>query len=308
MIYVTQGHESSISLEIFLKSFLMLDCQEKEKITLVVNEQTLEDAYKILNLSSCKNNISLQTFLFSKSKHPQSTVALEIALDKMDFNKDILLTMPTSKDQLILNSKNKAGYTEYLRDYFKNPNIAMTFKNADSFVLLITDHVPLESVPKISKEIIVAKTEQAINGAKKYFEALKTVYFSGINPHAGENGIIGDEDKIIIDAICELKDKNPDIKFFGPYSGDVLHYYTEGKKDTLGVYMFHDQGLSYFKSKFQLIGLNISLGLPFLRMSVDHGTAFDQYGKNQAQYLGTYYLLQEALKVQQKIKRQGFYE
>jgi hypothetical protein len=91
----------------------------------------------------------------------------------------------------------------------------------------------------------------------------------------------------------ELIKKN----FIGPVSGDTLHMHESTSKKQLQVYMYHDQGLSTFKSKHGLIGLNVTMGLPFLRLSVDHGTAFDLYGKNSANISGMIFLFNHAFEV-----------
>ena len=121
---------------------------------------------------------------------------------------------------------------------------------------------------------------------------IKEVYFSGINPHCGEDGNISITDIIINAAIKKLVLSFPDIDFHEMLPGDTLHFSIKNKEQ-LFVYAFHDQGLAPFKLKYGLTGINLSLGLPFKRVSVDHGTAFNLYGKNQANYNGMLYLLDE---------------
>ncbi len=302
MIYVTQGHERGIGLEIFLKSFLLLTTQERKAITLVVDETDLNTNFKDLKLKK-ENFKGLNLFHpEKKTGTPSSSSSLLHVLSVITPN-DILVTLPTSKDQLIYNGKSLAGYTEFFREYFKNNNIAMTFKGISQNVLLITDHVALKDVTKtITLDLIVEKTHTALKFYEKYFHAFDEVIFSGINPHVGENGILGSEDKIIGTAINELKKKHT-LLFKGPYSGDTLHMHHDEKKKQLFVYMFHDQGLSQFKATHGLIGLNISMGLPFLRLSVDHGTAFDLYGKNKANATGLTFLFKQAFEVMKYVNK-----
>ncbi|MBC7712088.1 MAG: 4-hydroxythreonine-4-phosphate dehydrogenase PdxA [Rhizobacter sp.] len=304
MIYVTQGHERGIGLEIFLKSFLLLSKEEKADVTLIVEEKDLDTNLSDLRLS--KSNFKDLKTIHPKmpAKVPSSTSSLLTALELIK-PADILITLPTSKDQLILDNKNMAGYTEFFRDYFKNVNIAMTFKGLTQNVLLITDHVALKDVTTtITKKLIVDKTDTTIEFYKKYFSTFDEVVFSGINPHVGENGILGKEDFIIQDAIDELKNKHI-LQFSGPYSGDTLHMHTDENKKQLFVYMYHDQGLAQFKSHHGLIGLNISMGLPFLRLSVDHGTAFDLYGKNRANATGMIFLFKQAFEVTKYVDKRN---
>lgn len=304
MIYVTQGHERGIGLEIFLKSFLLLSKEEKEDVTLIVEEKDLDTNLSDLKLS--RKNFQDLKLLHPKLKInlPSSTSSLVTALGLIKPT-DILITLPTSKDQLILDNKNMAGYTEFFRSYYKNVNIAMTFKGHSQNVLLITDHVALKDVTKtITKKLIVDKTNTTIEFYKKYFSTFDEVVFSGINPHVGENGILGNEDSIILEAMAELKTKHS-LHFSGPYSGDTLHMHTDDNKKQLFVYMYHDQGLAQFKSHHGLIGLNISMGLPFLRLSVDHGTAFDLYGKNKANPTGMIFLFKQAFEVMKYVNKRN---
>lgn len=295
MIYVTQGHESGIGLEIFLKSFLLLSKEKKSLIRLIVDKDDLKKNFTDLKLDDrffsdliIIENIKSTTF--------SSTNSLLTALALMT-PKDILVTLPTSKDQLVLEGVHLAGYTEFFRAYFKNQNIPMTFKGLDQNVLLITDHIRLNEIShKITPELINAKIQLTLDNFNKYFFKLDEVILSGINPHAGENGLLGDEEQVIKEAMHELSKTNGDI-FRGPYSGDTLHHYLNKNRKQLFVYMYHDQGLAPFKSHYGLIGLNITLGLPFLRLSVDHGTAFDRYGKNSANIASMIYLFQQAFEV-----------
>lgn len=295
MIYVTQGHESGIGLEIFLKSFLLLSKKEKNSIRLIVDNDHLKKNLFDLNFKK-ENFRDLHIIENIPSTGLASSDSLLTALGLIK-NDDILVTLPTSKDQLIFETQKKAGYTEFFRSYFQNDNISMTFKGLSQNVLLITDHIPLREVAlKIDSNLIKEKTRITLENFQKYFYSFDEIVFSGINPHAGENGILGNEEKNIVSAIGDLTKIYGDI-FHGPFSGDTLHHHLRNDKRQLMVYMFHDQGLAQFKAQYGLIGLNISLGLPFLRLSVDHGTAFDLYGKNKANISGMLYLFKQAFEV-----------
>ncbi len=295
MIFVTEGHQSGIGLEIFLKSFLLLSEEEKKLIRLVVNKSDLNKNLTDLKLSP-KLFEDLNIIENIESTPYSSTNSLLTALNLIGPT-DILVTLPTSKDQLIFNNANYAGYTEFFRAYFNNKNISMTFKGLAQNVLLITDHIPLKKVSEIiTSDLIINKIQITLNNFKKYFFSFDEIIFSGINPHAGENGILGDEEKHIKKAIAELEKSYGKI-FNGPISGDTLHHLHNPTKNQLLVYMYHDQGLAQFKAQYGLIGLNITLGLPFLRLSVDHGTAFELYGKNKANISGMLYLFKTCFEV-----------
>lgn len=301
MIYITQGHEKGIGLEVFFKSFLTLSPNFDKQFTLIVNSQTLLENLKLLKLNYIISpgllaiqNRNLRLIEFNDQSKPQSTVALEIALKEIQHHQDTLITLPTSKDQLLINNQHCLGYTEYLRNQFNLPDLAMFFYSESLKVLLLTDHLQLKEVPDtLNENLVIKKVSSAIAQFK-----FNNIYFAGINPHAGEGGLLGLDDKIISNSIISLQKLYPQINFQGPFSGDVLHYKINSKENQLLVYSFHDQGLVLFKSQQSLMGINITLGLPFLRLSVDHGTGFDIYGKNQANYLGCFYTLKKALEFQ----------
>ncbi|WP_127715435.1 PdxA family protein [Halobacteriovorax sp. HLS] len=304
MIFITQGHEKAVGLEVFLRSFVLLSKQHQKSITLVCCKDTL---IKNLNLLNFSFEISEKLFLFcnsalkiiefKKDEISESTRSLEIALSKIKKG-DILLTLPTSKDQLILEGQNCKGYTEFLRKRFLNENLCMVFRAFNHTTLLITDHIPLSQVPStVTRELIESKVNTCINYLDKYFNTVDEVIISGLNPHCGENGLLGTEDSVIDDAVKEL---NKSIKVIGPVSGDTLHFHNNININQLKVYIYHDQGLAPFKNQFKTIGLNITFGLPFIRMSVDHGTAFDLYGRGVADFSGCYYMLKEAIKLDKK--------
>lgn len=301
MIRVTQGHELGIGTEVFIKSFCLLTACEQEQFIFYTDKSTLEKNLVNIGLNYIIKSSSVEfcgstlRCHFLSKEGQQSEVSLREALSGIT-SKDILLTLPTSKDQLQYQGQNFSGYTEYLRNYYKK-ELSMVFSSGEENVLLVTDHIPLSKVSStINSELINKKVQLTLDNFKKYFDPIKKVFFSGINPHSGENGMLGHEEKEIEKSISTLSQTYSELVFSGPISGDTL-YLSEKAPQNLDVYMFHDQGLSVFKSKNYVKGLNITLGLPFLRMSVDHGTAFDLYGKNKANYIGCHFLLKTSLKV-----------
>ncbi len=290
MIYVSQGHEKSVSLEVFLKTYLLLGKKFQKKIILYCFKDSLIDTLKTMNIvfkiQDSLVTFSQATLLCSFQTNrllPQSTVCLESILDIIKKD-DTLVTLPTSKDQLILNGELLHGHTEYFRKKFLNSNMSMCFISHNINLLLLTDHIPLKEVThKIKEKLVEDKITNTLKGLKRINRNISEIIFSGINPHAGEDGILGTEDNII----KRYVEKNQTAK--GPFSGDITHTYHRNINQLL-VYAYHDQGLAYFKSQFSHAGINITFGLPFIRISVDHGTAFGLYGKNQANYFGSFYL------------------
>ena len=310
MILVTQGHENSISIEVFLKSFLLLPSHEQNNILFFVFKDSLEKTLKLLKFNyvfSDKAVLIGQSLLkcsfLRNLDEPQSTVALKQAIRSIKNDQDILLTLPTSKDQLYYEKKLTKGHTEFLRSYFKKENLSMVFSANNENILLISDHIPLNKVSEfIKSKVIIEKISDSIFHFKQYFSPITEVFISGLNPHAGENGLLGNEEQEIQTAILKLIDLYPNIKFEGPIPGDGIHL-KKIKKEAhqLYVYMYHDQGLSPFKQKHGLVGLHMTFGLPFLRMSVDHGTGFEIYGKRKANPIGCYHLLKKSLIIQNKL-------
>lgn len=284
MIYISQGHEKGIGLEVFFKSILSLG--NTKNYILVAFRKSIEETLNSLqvNYSFSEKHLILNKFLKLSFIEPtfkdsETISCLNYCLDIMTSN-DVLFTLPSSKDQFISDNLQSNGHTEYFREYFKIKDLSMFFNLNDSNVLLLSDHIPLKNVSTfLTEEIIINKVMNCLK-----FKQFKDVYFSGINPHAGEEGLLGNEDKIINKAINKLKANYKNINFHGPLSGDTLYF--NKSLDNLLVYSFHDQALAAFKTHNKLFGANITLGMPFIRYSVDHGTAFNLFGKNVADYRG----------------------
>ncbi|MFH1791428.1 MAG: 4-hydroxythreonine-4-phosphate dehydrogenase PdxA [Candidatus Omnitrophota bacterium] len=194
-----------------------------------------------------------------------------------------LVTAPISKYSL-----KKAGYrftahTEILGHLTGSRRVAMIF-SADAFRLaLVTRHVPL------SKVASVLSAEKICGTTKLFYDALRELFkirrprigIAGLNPHAGESGTMGDDEKrIIMPAVRALQKDLDGIR--GPYPADTLFHDLYKRKLDGVVCMYHDQGLVPFKMLFFDEGVNLTLGLPFVRTSPDHGTAFDIAGKGAA--------------------------
>jgi 4-hydroxythreonine-4-phosphate dehydrogenase len=228
-----------------------------------------------------------------KNSHSESMNSLSSAI-KTITNDDILITMPTSKNEINDGQKQYSGHTHYFRENV-NSSASMLFKYKNTYCLLISDHIPLSEVHEIKPEQFEQCFTQSYNSIQKKFSFNGDVYFAGLNPHAGEDGLLGDEEKKHQQVLDNIAHKYHLNNNFIP--ADTIHYLHSTSRDQLFVYFYHDQGLTFFKNTFGLFGINITLNLPFLRFSVDHGTAFDLYKKNSANFLGTYYVINEALKI-----------
>jgi 4-hydroxythreonine-4-phosphate dehydrogenase len=304
MILVTQGHESGIGLEVYLKSLIMGPSSWTTHSILYCSRDTLKKTITKLKFPGeiTEKGIRFPTGLLqchwlTPSKLPQSSVAMYEALAEIDSNSaNVLFTLPTTKNDLI-NPKNKKqfflGHTEFLRHRYKDDNLGMFFTSPSLDVLLLTDHIPLNRVCKsATPSSLRAKMALSIKSLKVIEPRLKNIYYSGLNPHAGEDGVLGGEEKKLKNVFKSLGDKK--LKIEGPFPGDSLFSQRRDHHDLL-VYMFHDQGLAPFKARMGTIGANITLGLPFVRLSVDHGTAFSLYGKNVANSTGAYFCMRKAM-------------
>lgn len=257
-------HQKSISLEVFLKAFVCLNRYEQSKIVLHVFKETLISSLKICGFSynfeedKVLYQMSvLNIKLLNAQNVSESTASLLSAIEETEKNNNnnILFTLPTSKNQLTYKGITVSGHTDFFRKFYSNNEIGMLFYKKPESILLLTDHIPINKVSEILTEaFILKKVTSCIVSYLKINPAAKRIVFAGINPHAGEDGIIGHEDKYIINSIQKLKNSMPELYFDGPISGDTLHM----TKYDLAIYAYHDQALSRFKSENKFLGLNIS--------------------------------------------------
>jgi 4-hydroxythreonine-4-phosphate dehydrogenase len=194
-----------------------------------------------------------------------------------------LVTAPVNKEKINKSGIRFQGHTEYLAKVTNTKIFAMMLCGGPLKVTTVTRHVPLK---KVSSILTSAKIIEAVRltyyGLKKYFGIAKPkIGICALNPHCGEGGKIGREEQdIIMPAIKKIKRFIPGIQ--GPIPGDVIFYKAyNGKLDAV-ISMYHDQGLGPLKMVAFEKGVNVTLGLPFIRTSPDHGTAYDIAGKNIA--------------------------
>lgn len=195
---------------------------------------------------------------------------------------DVLLTAPINKYNIQSEEFNFPGHTDYLAKEF-NENALMFMIHDNLRVGLMTDHVPVNEVSKHLNEELIARKVTVINETlKKDFRIEKPkIAVLGLNPHAGDNGVIGKEDEEIIKpALKKIYDSG--VLVFGPYSADSFFGSNQYKLYDAVLAVYHDQGLIPFKTMSFGNGVNYTAGLSKVRTSPDHGTAFDIAGKNKA--------------------------
>ena len=301
-IIIILGEPNSISSEIFLKSLNYIK-KTKLKFIIIGNYSLLEKQANYLNFKinvkfklSEINSLENVKFNFINIDYEQSK-PFNLKINNSDtfvkkcFEHAVILlkkklvtgliNLPINKSKF---SKNKyKGITEYIADKTNNRNKEnMLLFNENFSVLPLTTHIPLK---KVYKEISYKKIEKACKNINNfYLKTIKRKKFKigilGLNPHNGENGYIGNEEKkIIIPAINKLKKKYPII---GPLSPDTSFLQREKLQIDVLIGHYHDQILTTFKTKFDLDAINITIGLPFIRISPDHGVGTEIIGKGVA--------------------------
>jgi 4-hydroxythreonine-4-phosphate dehydrogenase len=198
--------------------------------------------------------------------------AVEPALNK---EVDAIVTAPISKESLKMAGFKWPGHTEMLAELTSTQDYAMMFYSDKLKVILVTIHTALKNVPDLIKKEKVLKT---ITLAKKSCDMMgienPKIAVAGLNPHAGEAGIFGDEEiKEIIPAVNEARASG--ISASGPYPADTLFYKAYNGEFDIIVCMYHDQGLIPLKMIAFDKAVNVTIGLPIIRTSPDHGTAYD---------------------------------
>ncbi len=194
-----------------------------------------------------------------------------------------LVTAPLHKSNTQTENFKFTGHTPYLKNLFGATDVAM-FMIADNMkVALLTEHVAVHDIAKnITKENIISKLQVINNSLKRDFNINKPrIAVLSLNPHAGDEGLIGkEEEEIIKPAVKEAKHR--DVFCFGPYPADAFFARGQHEKFDAVLAMYHDQGLIPFKSLAIGEGVNYTAGLPGVRTSPDHGVAFDIAGQGKA--------------------------
>lgn len=195
---------------------------------------------------------------------------------------DVLVTAPINKDEMIKYGFQHTGHTGYLEKKFGTKGL-MFLVSEELKVAVSTHHIPLAKVAEsITKQRIIDQVKQMSNCLKLDFSIERPkIAVLGLNPHSGDGGTIGSEEKEIIEpAIKELFDEG--FMVFGPYPADSFFQPNKYKHFDGVLAMYHDQGLTPFKTIAYEEGVNYTAGMPFIRTSPDHGVAYDIAGKNVA--------------------------
>lgn len=298
-IIIVSGEPYSVFLEIFFK---IKKDKFKRPIILIVSKKLLCSQMKKLNfdfninlidkdkidykkLDNKKINLIDVDFKFQKTfdkitdkSNKYIKKSFNIALKLLKTNKFIgLINGPISKKNFL--KEKFFGITEYLAHQTKTKNFAMLIYNKSLSVCPITTHLPLKEVHKnITKKMIINKTILINNFYKKKFKKSPKIAITGLNPHCESNYKSSEEKNIIIPSINHVKKKG--IKLEGPFAADTIFMAEHVKKYDVIIGMYHDQVLTPAKTLFGFEAINITLGLPYTRISPDHGPNTAMLGKN----------------------------
>lgn len=309
---ITLGDPSGIGPEVALKALKILstDAQDSFQYLLLGNAKLITSLNESLRLGlrpeplrdfrsdsraifythtgpdlpspmACGSSIAAESAMAALTEGAQRSLAGEL---------DGIVTAPVNKESIIRwrgPSQPFMGQTEYLSGLAGTERTAMMLLGSDDRqrwlrVALVTTHVPLRSVADhLSTEKIVQTIELATQACRDLGLERARVAVCGLNPHAGEGGEIGTEEiEMIAPAVAAAKERGMDV--IGPLAADTLFYYAYNGHYDAVVAMYHDQGLVPLKMIGFESGINWTLGLPFIRTSPDHGTAYDIAGKNKA--------------------------
>ena len=196
---------------------------------------------------------------------------------------DVLVTAPINKRAMVNEGFGYTGHTEYLEKEFGVDEVAMIMVCDQLKVGVVTGHIPLKEVPgRLSKELIVKKLRLMKHSLERDFGIHSPkIAVLGLNPHCGDGGLLGDEESsIILPAVQQAVSEG--IMAFGPYSPDGFFGLGNYSRYDAVLAMYHDQGLTPFKALAFELGVNYTAGLPIVRTSPDHGTAYEMAGRDLA--------------------------
>lgn len=305
-IGITQGDVNGIGYEVILKTFedptILELCTpiiygspkimtyhrkalELETSFTIINSAA-EAVQGKLNVINCNNNeVKVELGKPSRESGKAAFDALERAMqDYKEGLYDVLVTAPIHKEMIQSETFTFPGHTEYIEQSVgEGAKALMILANEQLRVALVTGHIPVAKIPSVLTQELIEEKLEAFNTSLRadFGISAPRIAVLALNPHAGDGGVIGNEEATIITpAIKTMREKG--VLCFGPYPADgfmgtMSYTHFDGV-----LAMYHDQGLTPFKVLAMDDGVNFTAGLPLVRTSPDHGTAFDIAGKNMA--------------------------
>ncbi len=304
LIGITIGDPAGVGPEVTLKALkhkkifelcipvIIGDINVVKKAARIVNFE--EKINLIRDIDQCKeeelNLISLDNvefdYQFGKVQPECGRVAFEYIKTGIELAMakeiDAVVTAPINKEALNMAGYRYSGHTEIFADLTKTSDYAMLLASESLRVIHVSTHVSLiRACDMVKQERVYKVIKLAHEAAKGLGMRSPRIAVAGLNPHAGEKGLFGDEEiKEIIPAI--EKAKQEDLNVTGPLSPDTIFLHCKEGKYDIAVAMYHDQGHIPLKLVDFMGGVNVTVGLPIIRTSVDHGTAFGKAGKGTA--------------------------
>ena len=304
IIALTQGDPAGIGPEIIVKAFQDGALSTETKVLVIGDLQILKKKTKqiapeiqvhsvnspreglyqpgtidIIDLNNVSENLRMGQASSEGGKASYEAINKAVTLALKD-EVDAITTCPINKKSLHLAGHLFPGHTELLGQLTNSKEPTLMMESNSMRVVLVTTHLPLDQVKsQISKEKVLQTIRTTHDWLKKYVTEIPRVSVVGLNPHCGDGGIFGKEETEFILPALKLAQKEG-IQVSGPYPADALFARGVSDKYDAVICMYHDQGM--IPVKMNGMGVNITLGLPILRTSVDHGTAYDIVGENKA--------------------------
>ncbi len=306
VIGISCGDINGIGIEIIIRAFSdnrvldhctpvifasnkVINFYKKSLPDLQFNYQNIKDFSRLnpkqVNLFNCwEEEVAVQPGQLSDIAGKYAALSLQTAVAALKQKHiDGLVTAPIHKKNIQSSEFSFTGHTPYLKAMFEAQDVVMMLCAGGFRVALVTEHVPVVEIGRyITKENILGKLAIVHQSLRADFGIdTPRIAVLGLNPHAGDEGLIGNEEETVIrPAIKEARNRN--ILAVGPYSADAFFARRHFEKFDAVLAMYHDQGLIPFKSLAPGEGVNFTAGLPVVRTSPDHGTAFDIAGKGKA--------------------------
>jgi len=318
-IGITQGDPNGIGMELILKTFAEESIYKYCIPVLYASPKVFGYYKKTLNMEqpvyhlvkSAENAVAgklnlvisndetfeIQMGQASDAAGKEALKALDAALNDIH-HLDALVTAPLDKSTVAPHSNGFTGHTGYIAKYLKSENYAMFLVSDELRVALATEHVPVTSLDKaLNADTIINKLHVMHASLREDFGITKPrIAVLGLNPHAGDNGLLGKEElEIIQPAIKTIFDQGKLV--YGPYSADSFFGSGQYKSFDAVLAMYHDQGLIPFKTFAFYDGVNYTAGLPVVRTSPDHGTAYSLVGKGIAETLSFRAAIFDAIRI-----------
>lgn len=240
---------------------------------------------KVINIVNClPDDIVVEPGKATPESAKAAMKSLESAVEALkDGDIDVLVTAPINKRAMDSEGFGFTGHTEYLQKQFGADDVTMFMVSSNLRIGVLTGHIPLRDVPAaVTGDRILRKLRMMRESLKRDFCIDEPkIAVLGLNPHCGDGGLIGDEEKsVILPAVQEAQAEG--IMAYGPYSADGYFGLSHYTRFDATLAMYHDQGLAPFKAIAFEDGVNFTAGLPVIRTSPDHGTAYEMAGRDEA--------------------------